>query len=48
MNENAIGKEVERIVSGLPQESLGVLASWRETQTQAERGGATNAASPPR
>jgi GxxExxY protein len=42
---NLMKDGIERIVNGLPQESLGVLASLRETQTQTERGGAANAAS---
>jgi hypothetical protein len=31
---------IERIVNGLPEVNLGVLASWRETQTRVEPVGA--------
>jgi len=60
MNDNAIGKEVVDAAVRVDRELgpgllgtvyevvLAVLASLRETQTQAERGGAANAASPPR
>jgi hypothetical protein len=60
MNDNAIGKEVVDAAVQVDRELspgllgtvyevvLAVLASLRETQTQAERGGAANAASPPR
>jgi len=43
---NLMKDGIERIVNGLPEESLGVLASLRETQAQVKPGGAANAASP--
>jgi len=35
---------IDRLVNGLSEENLGVLASLRERQTQDEPGGAANAA----
>ena len=45
---NLMKDGIERIVDGLPEESLGVLASWRETEIRVEPGGAANAAPPHR
>ena len=33
---------IERVVNGLPEPSLGVFASWRETPTRAERAAAVD------
>ena len=35
---NLMKDGIERVVNGLPEENLGVLASWRETQAPLERG----------
>ena len=45
---NLMKDGIERVVNGLPEENLGVLASWREKKTQVEPGGAANAAPPHR
>ena len=45
---NLMKDGIERIVNGLSEENLGVLASWRERQIQVEPGGAANSASPHR
>jgi GxxExxY protein len=45
---NLMKDGIERIVNGLPEENLCVLASLRETQTRAEPVGAANAAPPNR
>jgi hypothetical protein len=33
---NLMKDGIELVVNGLPEENLGVLASWRETKTQVE------------
>ena len=33
---NLMKDGIERVVNGLPDENLGVLAPWRETQMEAE------------
>ena len=43
---NLMKDGIERVVNGLPEENLGVLASLRETKAQVEPGGAANAAPP--
>lgn len=59
MNENAIGKEavdganltkdgIERIVTGLPEQNLGVLGSWRESRIRVEPVVAADVAPPHR
>jgi hypothetical protein len=39
---NLIKDGIERVVNGLPEQNLCVLASLRETKTQVEPGGAGN------
>ena len=39
---------IERVVNGLVEENLGVLASWRDTQIEAEPTVPPNAVSPRR
>ena len=41
---NLMKDGIERVVNGLAEEDLCVLASWRETQTRTEPVGAANAA----
>ncbi len=45
---NLMKDGIERVVNGLPEESLGVLASWRDHPIEAEPGTAENAAPPQR
>ena len=39
-----LSKGMERVVNGLPEESLGVLASWRDIPIEAEPSTSPNAA----
>ncbi len=45
---NLMKDGIERVVNGLPEESLGVLASWRDHPIEAESSTAPNAAPPHR
>ena len=45
---NLMKEGIERVVRGLSEQNLGVLASWRETQPDFEPGGAADAAPPHR
>ena len=45
---NLMKDGIERVVNGLTEENLGVLAPWRETQMEAEPATPPNAAPPPR
>jgi GxxExxY protein len=43
---NLMKDGIERVVNGLAEESLGVLASWRETRIRPEPNGSANPAAP--
>jgi GxxExxY protein len=45
---NLMKNGIERVVKGLSEQNLGVLASWRETKIVSEPGGSANAAQPHR
>ena len=45
---NLMKDGIERVVHGLAEENLGVLASWREPKISSEPGSSANAASPHR
>jgi hypothetical protein len=41
---NLMKDGIERVINGLSEQNLGVLASWRETKITSEPGGSAHAA----